>query len=410
MALGTDENARSPVHFLDVLRSGVFRALYLAETQSIVGDQLARVALSILVFERTHSTPETALTYALTFLPAIAGGALLSGLGDRFPQPTVLICCDLIRAGLLAAMATSGMPIGGLFALLTVVAFLGPAFTAAEVSMVAAVLAGEQYRVATGLRMITNQFAQVAGFAVGGALVTLLNPQWALRVDACSFALSALAIAYGTRGTPAVAAVHRDPRLGLAAAMRDLRDDRHLSSLVGLTWLAGFFVVPEGLAAPYATDIGQGTAAIGILMAAIPAGTTVGAYIVLRRIPPAARRPIVRFMAVLAGLPLVACAAGPALPVSIALWFLSGLLAAYLLDVLTSVVQLTPAARRGRVIGVVGAGLIGVQGLGLIVFGIAADAIGTGPAIATAGGIGTALAVPLAVAMRRSEGSALPEA
>lgn len=407
MAYNRGENVGDPVHIIDVLRSSVFRALYLAETQSAVGDQLARVALSILVFERTKSTPETALIYALTFLPAIAGGALLSGLGDHFSQRAVMVCCDLIRAGLLTAMTVSGMPIGGLFALLTVVVFLGPAFTAAEVSMVATVLAGERYRVATGLRMITNQLAQVAGFAMGGALVALLSPQWALRVDACSFVFSALVIALGSRGIPAVdlrrLAVQRDPTLGLAAIVRVLRDDRQLRCLVGLTWLAGFFVVPEGLAAPYATEIGGSTASIGILMTAIPAGSVVGAYIVLRRIPPAARGPIVRLMAVLTGLPLVACADGPVVPASMALWFLSGVFAAYLLDVVTSVVQLAPPALRGRVVGVVGAGLIGVQGLGLIVFGVAADHLGSGPAIATAGGVGAALALRLAVGLRRSE-------
>jgi predicted MFS family arabinose efflux permease len=407
MARGGGDDAGGRVRFLDVLRSRVFRALYLAETQSVVGDQLARVALSVLVFERTRSTPETALTYALTFLPAIAGGALLSGLGDRFAQRTVMVCCDLLRAGLLAAMAISGMPIGGLFALLTVVVFVGPAFTSAQVSMVAAVLDGERYRVATGLRMITNQLGQVAGFAVGGALVTVLNPRWALRVDACSFALSALVIAYGTRGSTAAAperrAVPGDPGLGLSAVVRVLRADRHLWFLVSLTWLAGCFVVPEGLAAPYATDIGGSTAAVGILMTAIPAGSVVGAYLVLRRIPPAARSQVVGLMAVLTGLPLLACAGSPPLPVSIVLWFLSGVFAAYLLDVLTSVVALTPVALRGRVIGVVGAGLIGVQGLGLLVFGVVADGIGSGPAIAAAGGTGALLATWSSIALRRSE-------
>jgi predicted MFS family arabinose efflux permease len=398
--------AERPVRFVDVLRSRVFLALYLAETQSIVGDQLARVALSVLVFERTHSTAETALTYALTFLPAIAGGALLSGLGDRFAQRSVLVCCDVARAALLAAMALSGLPISVLFGLLTVVVFLGPAYTAAEVSLIATVLGGERYRVATGLRIITNQLAQVAGFAVGGAIVTLLSSRWALRLDACSFALSALVIAYGTRTAPAGAspALKRPapPKMGLGKFIRAVHADRYLRAHVGLAWLAGFFVVPEGLAAPYAQAIGGSTASVGILLTAIPAGSVVGAYIVLRRVRPDVRTRVVGFMAVLTGLPLVACAANPAMPASIALWCLSGVFAAYLLDVVTSVVQLTPPDRRSRIVGLVGAGLIGVQGVGLIVFGVAAERMGPGPAIATAGGIGAVLAVPLAVALRRN--------
>ena len=393
--------------FVDVLRSRVFRALYLAETQSILGDQLARVALSVLVFERTNSTTETALTYALTFLPAIAGGAFLSGLGDRFGPRTVMVCCDLLRAGLLATMALSGMPIAGLFGLLTVVVVLGPAFTSAELSLIAAVLDRERYRVATGLRMITSQLGQVAGFALGGAIVTLLSPQWALRLDACSFAFSAVLIAYGARAKSTVAPPGHsplaNPSVSLAAVMSVLRSDRHLRALVGLTWLAAFFVVPEGLAVPYATAIDGSTAHIGILMAAIPAGSVVGSYIVLRRVRAADRTRIVGLMAFLTGLPLVACVASPGIVASIVLWLLSGIFAAYLLDVMTSLVQLTPADQRGRVIGLVGAGLTGVQGLGLIVFGVAADHIGVGVAIAVAGAIGSALAAPLAAALRRSD-------
>ncbi|MEK8143947.1 hypothetical protein NKH18_24490 [Streptomyces sp. M10(2022)] len=62
-----------------------FRTLWTAYAQSVLGDQLARVALSLLVFERTQSAGWTAATYALTTLPALLSGVLLSGLADRFP-------------------------------------------------------------------------------------------------------------------------------------------------------------------------------------------------------------------------------------------------------------------------------------------------------------------------------------
>ena len=48
-----------------------FRALYVARTLSLLGDQLARVALAVLVFRETNSAFMTALVYALTFLPYI---------------------------------------------------------------------------------------------------------------------------------------------------------------------------------------------------------------------------------------------------------------------------------------------------------------------------------------------------
>src|SRR6478752_10289052 len=94
-----------------LIRLSEFRTLWAAYAQSILGDQLARVALSLLVFERTDSPGWTAATYALTTLPALLSGVLLSGLADRFPRRTVMISCDLVRMVLVGLMVLPGMPL-----------------------------------------------------------------------------------------------------------------------------------------------------------------------------------------------------------------------------------------------------------------------------------------------------------
>lgn len=60
------------------LRVREFRALWSAELLSVGGDPLPRVALAVLVYGRTGSAAWAAATYALTFLPALLGGVLLS--------------------------------------------------------------------------------------------------------------------------------------------------------------------------------------------------------------------------------------------------------------------------------------------------------------------------------------------
>lgn len=40
-----------------------------------------------------------------------------------------------------------------------------------------------------------------------------------------------------------------------------------------LGWLAGFCILPEGLAAPYAHSTGGTAVTVGVLMAAVPLGT-----------------------------------------------------------------------------------------------------------------------------------------
>lgn len=393
------------VGFRDVLAVRSFLALFGAETQSILGDQLARVALSVLVYQRTGSTAETALTYALTFLPAIVGGAVLSSLADRYSRRVVMVVADLLRCGLLAAMAVSGMPIGAVFGLLVVAVFLGPAFTSAEVSLIADIFGPERYRVATGLRMMTNQVAQVAGFAIGGAVVTLLGPHWTLALDALTYALSATVITTTVRVSRSKGARpdRSDARpVSFWRCMQDLFGNAHLRALVVLSWLAGFFVVPEGLAAPYAHALGGPSGSVGYLLAAIPLGSVAGAYLLLRTMPPRWRTRAIGPLAVLSGLPLLGCVAEPALAWSMLLWFASGLFSAYQLDVMTRIVNLTPPTRRGRVVGVLGASLLGVQGLGLIVFGVVADAVSTGATIALAGAAGSLFAVLAWLALARA--------
>ena len=82
--------------FVAALRGREFRALWLAEALSVFGDQVARVALALLVYARTDSAALTALTYALTFVPTILGGCLLSGLADCYPRRTVIVVTDLV--------------------------------------------------------------------------------------------------------------------------------------------------------------------------------------------------------------------------------------------------------------------------------------------------------------------------
>jgi MFS family permease len=99
------EAGGKPATFRSVFASGEFLALFGAQLLSVLGDQLARVAVSVLVYERTSSAGLTAVTYGLTYVPDLVSGPLLSGLADRYPRRAVMVVIDLGRAVLVAAMA-----------------------------------------------------------------------------------------------------------------------------------------------------------------------------------------------------------------------------------------------------------------------------------------------------------------
>src|SRR5580704_5473884 len=117
---GTAERAT----YREVFAVAEFRALWLAQLLSVAGDQLAKVALTVLVYDRTHSSLLAAITFAVSFVPAFLGGLTLSGLADRLPRRTVMIACDVIRGVLVLAMAVPGMPLAVTVTLLFVVSML----------------------------------------------------------------------------------------------------------------------------------------------------------------------------------------------------------------------------------------------------------------------------------------------
>ena len=73
--------------FGEVFADREFRAIWLAEFASVAGDQFARVALTVVVYQRTHSPLLTALTYAASYLPWLVGGLIPVRPGRRLPAP-----------------------------------------------------------------------------------------------------------------------------------------------------------------------------------------------------------------------------------------------------------------------------------------------------------------------------------
>lgn len=391
-----------------VLRVPEYRWLWLADVQSLVGDQLARVALSVLVYSQTGSGFLTAGVYGLTYLPALVGSVLLGSLADRLPRRGLLVVGDLLRALLLALMAVPGLPLAVLAALLVAAVVIGTPWKAAESALVADILAGERYVVGVGLRMATVQGAQLVGFALGGAAVAAVGARPALLIDAATFAVSAAMMRVGLTYRPAAKA---GGELETARAerwfdgVRTAFGSRQLRLLLGLSWLAGLFIVPEGLAAPYADAIGGGASTVGILLAANPAGLLAGSLLYSRWLPPPLRTAAVGPLAVASGLPLLLCWGTPGLPVAVVLLALSGAASAYQVQVMTEFVTAVPGRRRGQAIAIASAGLLVAQGLGLVGGGALAQFWRVGPAIALSGGLGSLLAGWLAVGRARASGS-----
>lgn len=390
-----------------------FRALWLAQALSFLGDQLAQVALAVLVYDHTRSALLTALVYALTYIPPIVGGPVLAGLADLFPRRTVMIVCDVLRAVLVAVMALAAMPVGALSALVFLTVLLGTPFSAARAAVMPDILEGDRYVAGSAVTTVTSQVTQVLGFLGGGAVVAVVGTCEALALDALTFGASAVILVGGLRRRTAPRRWERgSPGLwcgmglwgGMWDGVRLVFGDRVLRSLVLFAWLCTFYVIPEGLAVPYAATFGGGAVTAGLLLAAMPAGMVVGSVLLSRFVRPANRLHAMGWMSMLACLPLIGAGVRPPLWWVVALWALSGAGSAYQLVANTAFVAAVPAAGRGQAFGLAQSGLLAGQGVGILVGGAAAQVFGPETVVAFAGVLGLSAAALLTLGWNQVRG------
>jgi MFS family permease len=381
-----------------------FRALWLAQLLSVAGDQLARVALTLLVFDRTSSSLLAAVTFAASVIPTALGGVTLAGIADRLPRRTVMITCDLARAALVAVMIVPGVPIWALVGLLFLVTLTSAPFTSARAALYPDILAGDRYPVGTAITLTTLQFAQVIGFVAAGVVVALFGVRTCLLVDALTFVCSAVIIRIWVRARPAARVSARQGGvtvLSLRAGLGLVFSDPRLRFPMLLGWLVAFIDVPEGVSAPLAASLGGGAVAVGLILAAEALGSAAGAVAISRFISPDRRLRWMPPLAVASCAVLGLFALQPGLPWVLAILAISGIFSCYLIAANAAFVAAAPPHVRSQAFGVAQAGMSLGQGLAMIAAGAAAQHQSPSAVIAVFGAVGAVAAAVMAAARPR---------
>lgn len=381
------------------LANSEFRTVWLAEAQSTFGDQLTTVALSLVVYHRTGSALLSAAAYALTFLPALAGGLGLAQLADRYPRRTVLVATAAAQAVFVGIMAAPGMPLAPLCVLVVLARLAGAPANAAQNALTREIFTDDElYLRSQDVRGITTNTAMLLGLACGGFLVTAAGPSWALAIDAASFAISATALRQWVRPRPAPG----DGTGNWFGAIRWVAGQPRLRVLLGLSWLVGLAVIPEGLVAPLARELGAPDQAVGWLLAADPLGFVVGVFLMSRYVSAEARRRALGVLALVPTAILLVFSVRPDLLLALVALAAAGAAGAYIVTVGASFITWVPNELRGGAGGVYRTGLRVAQGLGVALGGVIAQWLGSATAAITiAGAAGVLLGIPLAVAWAR---------
>src|SRR5215469_15295239 len=159
----------SRASYRDVLGAGEFRVIFAAHVVSMLGNVVAAVALTVLVYQQTRSPALAASVLALSFVPYLFGGVLLGAVVDRLPPRTVLVVCDLASAALIGCMVIPGMPLPALLVLLFAAGLLSPVYQGVRSAVLPEVLpSGSRYVLGRALMRMVAQSAQIVGYGAGG--------------------------------------------------------------------------------------------------------------------------------------------------------------------------------------------------------------------------------------------------
>ncbi|WP_327331838.1 MFS transporter [Streptomyces anulatus] len=378
--------------YREVLAEPRFRLLFSTRAVAITADALRITTFSVLVFSSTGSALLSAVAFGIGFIPQLFGSLLLGSLADRLPPRALITGGYALTCATALLLALVRMPVAASLGVVALVSLATPLFHGASSRLVAQSLEGDAYVLGRSLNNIAGAGAQLFGLALGGAAVAALGPHRALAVSAVLYLGCALAIRIrlprlqpgefgGTPGGDGGAV-----RASLRGAGLLLRG-RTVRRLMLAQWLPVALVAgAEGIIVAYAGERRFAPGWYAVLMGCLPVGMLVGDLLVGRFLRPPTRERLVVPLVALAGLPLIGFAAEPGVGVSSCLLLLSGLGYAYGLGLQRPFLDALPQDGQGQAFGLLGSGSMTLQGVGPVCLGAVAAVIGTGGAIALAGG------------------------
>jgi predicted MFS family arabinose efflux permease len=364
-----------------------FRTLFCAQVVSVLGTVVAQVALTVLVYQRTESPVLSALTFTLTMLPYLLTGSVLTDIVGRLPPRRTLVICDVasaICAGVLAAQP----PLWALLGLIFLLGLLEPLFVSVRVTLLPRVLgAGPAFILGRSLFSMTWAGAQTVGYAVGGVLLGIVGTRGSLAIDAGSFLASAVLLRLGIAAhTPM-----QSNATGIGKMKRTLRSllgDSWIRSLLVVQWiLPACAVAPKGLAAPYVQALGEPSHAAGYFLSALAGGLLISNLAVARLLTTRAQQRFMIPAALVQGLALITFLAGPGWPISLALMAAIGAANSWSLGRTTLLMRAVVPELHGPALVLDNSGLMLVQGLGFVSWGLLAEALSLRATLATAGAV-----------------------
>ena len=181
-----------------VLRRRNFSLLWVGQLVSTMGTALAELAASILVYRLTGSAAAVGLMLIAAAGPSVVLGLIAGVYVDRLDRKKILVACDLIRAIAIAFVPFLLVHFGvaALFVAIAFVASISQFYAPANASILPDIAPDDELDAANALLAISEFGSMAVGYAAAGLIAAGLPFEWAFYLDAFSFVLCAICIAF----------------------------------------------------------------------------------------------------------------------------------------------------------------------------------------------------------------------
>ena len=169
---------------LTLLREPQFRRIFLAQSVSTLGDQIAPIAVAFAVLATTHSATALGLVPASRTVPLVVFALLGGAWVDRLPRKGLMVTSDLVRLctqGAFALILTQHSP--ALWAMVLLQAGNGAAsafFRPVSTGLVQEAIPVAERQSANGLLPATSNISAHAGPVIAAVLIALVGNAWAV--------------------------------------------------------------------------------------------------------------------------------------------------------------------------------------------------------------------------------------
>lgn len=378
------------------LSTRAFSLLWAGQTVSRLGDSLYRIALAWWVLEETGSPVAMGSVMIVSVLPLVITVLVGGTLADRLPRARVMLASDLLRGllvGLIAGLAlTDALTMWMIYIAAATFGMVDAFFQPAYAAVVPEITPRESLTSANSLNSLSQQLAEVAGPALGAAIVAWGGTGWAFALDGLSFLVSAIFL----MGLPAL-----KPERGEQMQAPILTDlGQGLKTVFGTPWLwisIGLFSLlnitagtPVNVGLPFLVKdaLHLDVSSLGLLYSLAAVGSLLGSVWLGRKDRIRRRGPFGYGLILLAGVATLSLGLPLGLAVLGGLMVVRGLAFSGFNLIWTNMVQeLVPGEMLGRVTSVDYLGSFGLLPIGYALSGWAIDVFGVQAVLVAGGGL-----------------------